>query len=283
MTENLYSLDDLICLMQRLRDPERGCPWDLKQTCQSIVSSTLEEVYEVVEAIENNDIENLREELGDLLFQVVFYCQMSSENHYFNFQDVAHAIVAKLVRRHPHVFPTGKLHDDIRSVQPLTDIELHAQWERIKQDEKKLRPGKRDEKQYLLSDIPAAIPALQRAYKIQKKLATVGFDWKTALEVFPIVEQEMQEVREAMDACQPEKVEEELGDVLFAVVNLCRHLGVEPETALRSANRKVQQRFSFVEDALQEKGKTPDNASLDEMEALWQQAKRRLPSSTSSG
>src|SRR5690606_7052113 len=145
-----------------------------KQTCQSIVSSTLEEVYEVIEAIENNDMANLREELGDLLFQVVFYSQLASEQDHFNFHDVAHGIVAKLVRRHPHVFPEGRLYGDDVDIQPLTDGELHAQWERIKQEEK--RAGRKQEKEglHLLGDIPLAIPALQRAYKIQKKLATVG-------------------------------------------------------------------------------------------------------------
>lgn len=277
MTEKTYTLDDLVYLMKRLRDPERGCPWDLKQTYQSIVSSTLEEVYEVVEAIENNDIDNLREELGDLLFQVVFYSQMASEQHHFDFQDVAHAIVSKLVRRHPHVFATGKLYEAAGDVQPLTDTELHAQWERIKQEEKQTQSRSQSGESYLLGDIPSAIPALQRAYKIQKKLATVGFDWKEPRELFPIVEQEIQEVHGAIASGSREKIEEELGDVLFAVVNLCRHLGVEPETALRGANRKVQQRFAYVEEGLQQKGKTPGQASLDEMEALWQQAKRRTP------
>lgn len=281
MTEKLYTLDDLVYLMQRLRDPERGCPWDLKQTCQSIVPSTLEEVYEVVEAIENNDVDNLREELGDLLFQIVFYSQMAREQSQFDFNDVAHAIVSKLVRRHPHVFASGKLYDDTGDVQPLSDTELHAQWERIKQEEKQMSSRPRNGEGRLLGDIPAAIPALQRAYKIQKKLATVGFDWKEPGELFPIVEQELDEVRQAIATGSREKIEEELGDVLFAVVNLCRHLAVEPETALRGANRKVQQRFAFVEEGLQRQGKTPEQASLDEMELLWQQAKQQRPGQNS--
>jgi len=276
MTEKTYTLDDLIYLMKRLRDPVRGCPWDLKQTYQSIVSSTLEEVYEVVEAIENNDIDNLREELGDLLFQVVFYSQMASEEQHFDFQDVAHAIVSKLVRRHPHVFATGQLYDDAAGVQPLTETELHAQWDRIKQEEKKVRSQQQSGDGHLLGDIPGAIPALQRAFKIQKKLAMVGFDWKEPRDLFPIVEQEIQEVHEAVASGVQEKIEEELGDVLFAVVNLCRHLSVDPETALRGANRKVQQRFAYVEAALKQKGTTPEQASLNEMETLWQQAKHHL-------
>lgn len=276
MTEKKYTLDDLLYLMKRLRDPECGCPWDLKQTYQSIVSSTLEEVYEVVEAIERNDIDNLREELGDLLFQVVFYSQMAREENQFDFNDVAHGIVAKLVRRHPHVFASGRLYGDAREVQSLTDAELHEQWERIKQEEKQARSQTRSEEGYLLGDIPGSIPALQRAYKIQKKLATVGFDWKEPQDLFSVVEQEIQEVREAMDSGMQEKIEDELGDVLFAVVNLCRHLKVEPETALRGANRKVQRRFAYVENALQRTGKTPEQVSLDEMEGLWQQAKHHL-------
>lgn len=274
MTKKSYTLDDLLYLMRHLRDPERGCPWDLKQTYQSIVSATLEEVYEVVEAIENNDITNLREELGDLLFQVVFYSQMASEDNYFNFSDVAHDIVAKLVRRHPHVFPSGTLYSDDKDAQPLTDEELHAQWERIKHEEKQLLRVKGSRTTGLLGEIPMAIPALQRAYKIQKKLAMVGFDWNTPEEIFPIIEQEIQEVYGAVASGSQEKVEEELGDVLFAVVNLCRHLKVEPETALRGANRKVQRRFAYIEAALQQKDKTPEQASLDEMEVLWQQSKR---------
>lgn len=274
VTEKTFTIVDLVYLMKRLRDPQRGCPWDLKQTYRSIVPSTLEEVYEVVEAIENNDIENLREELGDLLFQVVFYSQMASEEKHFDFDEVAHTIVAKLVRRHPHVFPSGNLYDD-SAVQPLSDVELHAQWERIKQEEKRPRQSAGSAREYVLDGIPAAIPALQRAYKLQKKLATVGFDWQHAEQLFPVVEQEIGEVREAVNAGSVEKIEEELGDVLFAVVNLCRHLQVDPESALRRTNDKVRQRFAYIEDELDKQGKTPQQAGLAVMEDLWQQAKQR--------
>lgn len=281
MSEPVFTIKDLIFLMQRLRDPQRGCPWDLKQTYQSIVPSTLEEVYEVVEAIENNDRDNLREELGDLLFHVVFYSQMASEADEFDFDDVAHGIVAKLVRRHPHVFPSGQLYED-GLIQPLSDQELHAQWERIKQQEKKLSGKEHSDHVSLLGDVPKAIPALQRAYKIQKKLATVNFDWKQTEELFPVVLQEIQETQEALRTGTAAEVEEELGDVLFAVVNLCRHLKVDPETALRHANRKVEQRFAFVEAGLAVQGKKAEQASMEEMESLWQEAKRKLNSETSS-
>lgn len=270
-----YTIEDLVYLMRRLRDPERGCPWDLKQSFESIVPSTLEEVYEVVDAIERKDYDNLGEELGDLLFQVVFYSQMADESGLFDFEEVAHRIVAKLVRRHPHVFPTGQLRGDDVANRNIDDATLHAQWERIKQEEKRnasMKAGLAG----TLEGIPAAMPALQRAYKIQKKLAGVGFDWKEASELLPVVESELQECREAIEQAVPQAVEEELGDVLFAVVNLCRHLKVDPETALRRANHKVEQRFAYVEAGLGARGKTPEQASMEEMEHLWQLAKTAI-------
>ena len=277
MNEPRYQMQDLVYLMQRLRDPEKGCPWDLKQNYRSIVPSTLEEVYEVVEAIEQDDLENLREELGDLLFQVVFYSQLASETGSFTFNDVAHAIVSKLVRRHPHVFPSGSLYQDSTPVVPLSDEQLHAQWDRIKQEEKSRRSRAQEGVSSLLADIPQAIPALQRAYKIQKKLASVGFDWSSAEELFPVLAAEIEELRVALAAAQRRAIEEEAGDVLFAAVNLCRHLGLDPETALRAANRKVEQRFAYVEKGLQMQGKTPAAAHQPEMERLWQEAKRPPP------
>lgn len=269
-----YTIEDLVYLMQKLRDPDKGCPWDLKQSFETIVPSTLEEVYEVVDAIERQDYDNLGEELGDLLFQVVFYSQLASESALFDFNDVAHRIVEKLVRRHPHVFPTGELRGDDSADRNIDDATLHAQWERIKQEEKRHRqaapPG-------VLDGIPLALPALQRAFKIQKKLAGVGFDWQSASELFPVVEAELQECRDAVTTGSRPCIEEELGDVLFAVVNLCRHLKVDPEHALRAANHKVEQRFASVEAGLRSRGKTPESASMAEMETLWQQAKNGRP------
>jgi ATP diphosphatase len=269
-----YSMADLVYLMARLRDPKSGCPWDVKQTFVSIVPSTLEEVYEVVDAIENHDNDNLREELGDLLFQVVFYGQMASETQLFDFADITHGIVDKLLRRHPHVFPSGNLYDNDTSRRDIDESTLLEQWERIKQQEKQGKPTAGAESG-VLDGIPVAMPALQRSYKIQKKLAGVGFDWKTAAELFPVVESELQECRDAVASTVPENIEEELGDLLFAVVNLARHYKVDPETALRRANRKVEKRFAYVEAQLKLAGTTPAQASMDEMERLWQQAKKK--------
>jgi len=274
MQEKHYTINDLIYLMSRLRDPHKGCPWDIKQTFTTIVSSTLEETYEVVEAIEKNDMENLREELGDLLFQVVFYSQMAAEENIFSFDEVAHGIVAKLVRRHPHVFPSGELRDDDSSRRSIDEKTLFEQWERIKQEEKRGKHGTSVELR-TLDGVPGALPALQRSYKIQKKLAGVGFDWKTPVELLPIVEGELQEFKQAIDSHVQDDIEDELGDVLFAVVNLARHYKVDPETALRRVNRKVETRFAFVEDQLKKQGKTPEQASMEEMELLWQAAKQK--------
>ena len=268
-----YTIHDLVYLMARLRHPDTGCPWDLKQTFASIVPSTLEEVYEVVEAIEQNDNDNLREELGDLLFQVVFYGQMASEAQLFNFDDISHGIVEKLLRRHPHVFPSGQLHDNDSSGRNLDDKTLHEQWERIKSQEKSAKTGV--ETAGVLAGIPIAMPALQRSYKIQKKLASVGFDWKNPDELWPVLDSELQEAKVALNSGKAEDIEEEFGDVLFAMVNLLRHYKVEPEQALRRANHKVEQRFAYIEQQLKASGKTPAQASMEEMELLWQEAKNQ--------
>jgi ATP diphosphatase len=268
-----YGLEDLLYLMQRLRDPQKGCPWDVKQTFTSIIPSTLEEIYEVVDALEKNDMDNLREELGDVLLHLVFYSQMAAEQNSFTFADVTHGIVEKLVRRHPHVFPSGDLYEDNASQRNIDEKTLFTQWDRIKQEEKQ-------EKAVVsgsgtLDGIPAALPALQRSVKIQKKLAGVGFDWKNAEELLPIIEGELSELREGLQRSDSANIEEEIGDVLFAVTNLARHAKVDPETALRHANQKVERRFAFIEAQLKQQGKTPVQATLDEMEALWQLSKSR--------
>jgi nucleoside triphosphate diphosphatase len=270
-----YAMADLVYLMARLRNPDTGCPWDVKQTFASIVPSTLEEVYEVVDAIEKKDNTNLLEELGDLLFQVVFYGQMASEAHLFNFDDITHNIVEKLLRRHPHVFPSGQLYDHDISRRNIDDKTLLEQWERIKSEEK-LGKQTASAAQRVLDVIPVAMPALQRSYKIQKKLAAVGFDWKSAEELFPVVESEWREVQEAVASGIQDSVEDEIGDMLFAMVNLARHYKVDPESALRRSNRKVERRFAYIEDQLMLQGKTPAQASMDDMEMLWQQAKKTI-------
>jgi len=272
MQDKRYTIEDLLYLMQRLRDPEKGCPWDVKQTFTSIIPATLEEIYEVVDALEQNDMANLREELGDVLLHLVFYSQMASEQKFFTFADVAHGIVEKLVRRHPHVFPSGDLYEDDASQRNIDEKTLFTQWDRIKQEEKQ-QSAASEASPGTLSGIPRAMPAMQRSYKIQKKLAGVGFDWKSAEELLPVIDGELQELREGLQRNDTANIEEEIGDVLFAVINLARHAKVDPETALRHANQKVEQRFAYIEARLREQGKTPSDATLDEMEALWQVAK----------
>jgi ATP diphosphatase len=273
MQEKRYGIEDLLYLMQRLRDPQKGCPWDVKQTFTSIIPSTLEEIYEVVDALEKNDMENLREELGDVLLHLVFYSQMAAEQQHFTFADVAHGIVEKLVRRHPHVFPSGNLYEDDASQRNIDEKTLFEQWDRIKQEEKQ-QAAASETSPGALSGIPRAMPAMQRSYKIQKKLAGVGFDWKNAAELLPIIDGELQELREGLQHNDIANIEEELGDVLFTVVNLARHAKVDPETALRHANQKVERRFAFVEAQLKQQGRTPVEATLDEMETLWQLSKQ---------
>lgn len=272
------AIQDLILLMQRLRHPEHGCPWDVKQDFKSIVPSTLEEVYEVVEAIENEDYDNLKEELGDLLFQVVFYAQMADEEGLFDFESVAQGIVDKLVRRHPHVFPDGSLHHSPGTVTPLSDEELKTQWENIKLEEKKLKlqgQKRQEPNNGFLSDIPTAIPALQRAEKMQRKMRHVGFDWPQASPLFDVVADELKECQQAfLEGGNQASIEAELGDILFSVVNLARHLKIDPETALRKTNQKVEQRFHFIEQELEIENKTLEKASFAEMDALWEKAKR---------
>lgn len=268
-----YTMDDLLFLMAQLRDPDHGCPWDRKQTFQSIVPYTLEEVYEVVDAIEKEDFPHLKEELGDLLFQVVFYAQMGKEQSHFNFDDIIHGLVTKLVRRHPHVFPAGKLEKAGES-PALSEAEIKGTWERIKQQERDEKGAQATQSQGLLDDIPSALPALQRAEKLQKRAATVGFDWPQTVQVLDKIEEEIQELREAIQHGAVEHIQDELGDVFFAMTNLARHLGIKSEQALRGTNQKFERRFKFIETSLEQQDKSLSESSLDEMEALWQQAKQ---------
>lgn len=264
-----YSLDDLLYLMDRLRDPETGCSWDLKQTFKSIVPHTIEEAYEVADTIEREDWSHLEDELGDLLFQVIFYSRLGKESDLFNFDSIVNQLVEKLVRRHPHVFPKGKLKASLKD-QPLTDEEINAQWEAIKQEE---RLGK--EKQGVLDDIPQGLPALTRAEKLQKRAGQVGFDWNDPLAVLDKIEEEIAELREAIQLGQPDAIEDEMGDLMFAQVNLCRHLNVKSETALRSTNRKFERRFAYIEQQVTESAKDWSDYSLEELDHFWNQAKAK--------
>jgi MazG family protein len=258
------SIDDLLALMRRLRDPERGCPWDREQTFQSLVKHTLEEAYEVADAIEREALSDLPDELGDLLFQVVFHAQVGEEAGEFCFSDIVSRLHDKLVRRHPHLFAAAEVSD--AAAQALA-------WERIKAEERATRHTA-DTAPSELDDLPVALPALTRAVKLQKRASRVGFDWSTAGPVLDKIQEELDELREVVaDPAAHAAQEEELGDLIFAVVNLARHLGVDPEAATRSANRKFERRFRYVEDELRRSGKTPAESDLQEMDALWDRAK----------
>ncbi|CNF09054.1 nucleoside triphosphate pyrophosphohydrolase [Yersinia nurmii] len=261
------ALQRLLDIMRTLRDPENGCPWDRKQTFDTIAPYTLEETYEVLDAIQRQDYPDLRDELGDLLFQVVFYAQMGQEQGLFAFDDICNAISDKLVRRHPHVFPVSG-----QSPEVMDSAEIIAGWEQRK-------AGERADKALYsaLDDIPNALPALMKAHKIQKRCAAVGFDWDTLGPVLDKVYEEIDEVMfEAKQAVvDEEKLGEEIGDLLFATVNLSRHLGHKAENALQAANRKFERRFRQVEQIVTASGRTMEEASLAEMEAAWQQVKKQ--------
>lgn len=268
----MYKLDDLLHLMARLRDPQHGCPWDLKQSYATIVPYTLEEAYEVADAIERGDFGHLREELGDLLFQVVYYSQLAREEQRFAFDEVVHGITAKLVRRHPHVFPDGDLYGEPDPAK-LEEAAVKQRWEELKAEERAAKAAEPVQLS-LLDDVPTALPALSRAAKLQKRAAQVGFDWPEALPVVDKLREELDEVLEAMADGDAEAQADEVGDLLFAAVNLARHLKVDPETALRAANAKFERRFRYIEMALRDQGRKPEDCSLEELDAIWGEAKR---------
>jgi nucleoside triphosphate diphosphatase len=253
-------IETLLAIMRRLRDPDGGCPWDIEQTFATIAPYTIEEAYEVAGAIEDENWPALKDELGDFLFQVVFHAQMASEQKLFDFGDVVSAIVEKMIRRHPHVFEENAR---IESAAAQT-----IAWEEHKRKERAAKALG------LLDDVPKALPALSRAVKLQKRAASVGFDWDSAPKVVEKIAEEAHEIVEAQaKGADAAKLEEELGDLLFAVANLARHLKIDPETALRAANAKFVRRFSYIEKTLAARGIAPGDATLDEMEALWQEAK----------
>ena len=265
-----YSIDDLLYLMSRLRDPQSGCPWDLKQDFASIVPHTLEEAYEVADTIEREDWGHLNDELGDLLFQVIFYTQLGKEAASFDFDSVVTNLVSKLIRRHPHVFPEGTLRSQ-RDGKSIDDEAIKRNWEMIKQQEREEKEKAGSSR--ILDDIPTALPALNRAVKLQKRASQVGFDWNEAETVLDKIEEEIAEVRQAIRSGDQAAVADEMGDVLFAQVNLARHLQVNPESALRGTNDKFTRRFSYVEDQVIKSGREWDSFSLAQLDAFWDEAK----------
>lgn len=264
-----YSVADMLYLMARLRDPETGCPWDIKQNFETIVPFTLEEVYEVIDTIERGDYPHLKEELGDLLFQVVFYSQLGQEQGYFNFDEVVDTLVSKLVSRHPHVFPEGTLQSTRDSNAEPQEAGIKKTWEALKKAERGAK-GKTS----LLADIPNSLPALVRAQKIQKRAANVGFDWPDTDGVLDKIVEEAAELKAAVAQRQQAEIEEEMGDLLFSCINLARHLGVDGEGALRRTIGKFEQRFGQIEQAAEASGRQLEELSLDEMDRLWQLAKK---------
>ena len=263
----------LIEIMAALRDPVRGCPWDIQQSFASIAPFTIEEAYEVVDAIERGATEDLREELGDLLLQVVFHARMAEEAGLFDFGGVVEAITAKLVRRHPHVFGDAGT---------LTSDEVKGLWGRIKAEEKRAKlalaagaGAPPETRSSALDGVPLGLPALSRALKLQEKAGKVGFDWNDVRAVLEKIREEIVEIEAEIAEGSSQKQADEVGDLFFAAVNLARHLKVDPEAALRGANAKFERRFAHIEMRLAEGGRTPENASLDEMERLWGEAKER--------
>ena len=259
-------IEHLLGIVRRLRDPDQGCPWDVGQTFQSIVPHTIEEAYELADAIESNDFDQIREEAGDVLFQVLFYAQMADEKQHFNFADVVDGLSEKLIRRHPHVFSRNST---AQQETPIAVSDVSDSWEKIKRTERqrKQQPG-------ILDDIPVSLPALTRAQKIQKRASRVGFDWADLAGVFEKLEEEISELKEALVEGEKAAIESELGDVLFCVVNLARHLDFDAETVTRGATRKFEGRFRFMEEQAIASGSRLEDESVNTLEARWQAAKR---------
>ncbi len=262
-----HDFADLLDVMVRLRDPNTGCPWDVKQSFATIAPYTIEEAYEVADAIARDDMDGLKDELGDLLLQVVYHAQMASEAERFAFADVVDAITHKMIRRHPHVFEDASRREEFMR----TDL-----WDRIKAEERAERGDDPAEKS-VLADVPVGLPGLTRAVKLQKRMAKIGFDWPDLAPVLAKVDEELDELKSAIAEKNAmdtrEHVAEELGDLLFVMANVARHLDVDPEAALRTANAKVVRRFEAIEAALAAQGRHPKDATLEEMDALWDAAK----------
>jgi ATP diphosphatase len=273
--KNISQLTRLLAIIQQLRDPITGCPWDQQQSFESIVPHTIEETYEVVDAILSGNMHDIKDELGDLLFQIVFYAQLAKEQGDFDFEDIAQAISDKLIRRHPHVFDVSGVTELTTQNKLRTQDELNNQWEQIKAQEQAAKNQELDIS--VLANIPQGMTPLLRAQKIQKKCSKVGFDWTELAPVVDKIYEEIDEVLAEVNVSEPNQqaVEEEVGDLLFAVVNLARHTSVNAETALIKANRKFEKRFRLVERAIESQGLSMQSASTQQMEAAWQQIKKQ--------
>lgn len=269
MSDNKYGVDDLVYLMARLRNPDTGCPWDKKQNFASIVPFTLEETYEVIDAIERADYAHLPEELGDLLFQVIFYGQIAAEQDLFDFYGIVDGLVRKLIARHPHVFPEGTLASVRSAEESVATDQIKDTWEasKARARQQKGATGR-------LADVPLPLPALSRAQKLQKRAARHGFDWQDKAQVMAKIEEELAEVNAAIRSDNIDHVEDELGDLIFACVNLARHTGLDAEFALRRANRKFESRFAHMERGARESQQNFDDLSMAKKNRLWELAKR---------
>ena len=256
------TLQQLLLLMARLRHPETGCEWDLKQDFNSLCSHTVEEAYEVVDAVQRGDSHDLRDELGDLLLQVVFYCQIAKEDGLFDFDAVVAGLSAKLIRRHPHLFDNPSDYSQLERAQV---------WEKVKASE---REAKATGNLSRLDGIAHSLPALIQAAKIQQRAANAGFDWTETEPVFAKIHEELDEVKEAWRSSNQDAIEDEIGDLFFAIVNLARHTHVDAETALRRASMKFSKRFQYIEARLESSGKMMEDTALDELDQLWDEAKR---------
>ncbi len=264
-----YTVSDLLRVMQRLRDPQTGCPWDLRQDLHSLVPSTLEECYELAQAIEHEDYRHIAEELGDVLFQVIFYAQLGKEQNLFSFDAIVNTLVEKLIRRHPHVFAQGEIEGVVHNRSSVEEV--RKTWEAIKQSERisKNQSG-------VMADVPLALPALPRAQKVQKRAAQVNFDWVDSSAVLDKLQEELDELRRAMSENYTAAIHDEMGDVLFTCANLARHLGLDAEESLRHATDKFERRFSLMEVAAAADGGALSTLSSAQLDQLWEQAKEEL-------
>lgn len=270
-----YRIEDLLNLMEKLRDPQFGCSWDRKQSLRTLTGYTLEEVYEVIDAVETGDDAQLQDELGDLLFQVVFYAQIAKEEGRFEFNEVIASITEKLLRRHPHVFPDASLESFGNSDLALNAEQVAQRWEEIKNEERAQKADSEDANTQpsVLDDIPSSLPALDRARKLQKRAASVGFDWRAVQGVIAKVKEELTELEAELEQGDQQRIEQEFGDLMFSCVNLARHLQIDPESSLRGSNRKFEARFRAIESLAKEGSEGLKTLNEVQLNELWTQVK----------